>query len=52
MDFNIVTECISCSQRKACNEEVVEVDGKQRVINFCRECYEEIEEIQKWASSL
>lgn len=50
--FDIITECDSCNQLEKCHTEVVEFDGKQRVIALCRECYEEIEEIQKWADSL
>lgn len=49
MEFNIMAECISCEEIKLCNEIVTEYEGKQMVINFCKECHEEIEEIQEWA---
>ena len=49
MEFNIMTECIACNERKLCNEIPTEYKGKQMVINFCKECHEEIEEIQEWA---
>ena len=38
MEFNIMTECTSCNERKLCNEIPVEYEGKQRVMNFCKEC--------------
>ncbi|CAM2078883.1 MAG: hypothetical protein NSGCLCUN01_03091 [uncultured Clostridium sp.] len=49
MEFNVMTECIACNERKLCNEIPIEYKGKQMVINFCKECHEEIEEIQEWA---
>lgn len=49
MKFDVMTECISCNERKLCNEIPTEYEGKQMVINFCKECHEEIEEIQEWA---
>ncbi len=52
MEFNFITECTSCNQRKPCNEEIIEIDGEQRLINFCKECYEEIEEMEKGDESL
>lgn len=39
MDFNVKTKCTACERETSCNEMVVEFAGKQKVINFCRECY-------------
>lgn len=50
MEFDIITECISCDERKLCNEVVVEYKGKQRVINFCEDCNNELEDISIWAN--
>lgn len=49
MEFNLMTECIACNERKLCNDIPTEYEGKPIVIHFCKECEEEIEEIAKWA---
>lgn len=36
MEFNFIVECTSCNQRKSCNEEVIEVDGEQKLIFFAK----------------
>lgn len=48
MGFNVMTECVSCNERKLCNKIPTEYEGKQRVIHFCKECEEEVAEISKW----
>ncbi len=50
MKFNIMTECTSCNERKLCNEILIEYEGKQRVMNFCKECDNEIKDILIWAN--
>ena len=50
MEFNIMTECTSCNERKLCNEIPTEYEGKQRVMNFCKECDSEINDILIWAN--
>lgn len=52
MNFNVITTCTSCNRECLCSVDIVVVGDEKRNINICKECYNEIEEIQKWASNL
>lgn len=51
MEFDVLTECTWCNTRTYCTEDVVEKNGHQMVVHFCKECYEEIEETLEWANN-
>lgn len=37
-EFDTITECIVCGQKKPCRLDVVMFEGKQMIIGFCKEC--------------
>lgn len=48
MEFNTITECTCCNIRTYCNEEIIDVDGEQKMLFFCEECYEDIKDIEDY----
>ena len=50
MAFNFIIECTCCNKRTNCNEEIAIVNGQQKMMNFCKDCYEEIKEIKEYYS--
>lgn len=50
MEFSVISQCVSCNERKLCNEVITEYEDKKIVMNFCEECDNEIQDILNWAN--
>jgi hypothetical protein len=46
MEFSVIIECTCCNTRTNCNEEIAIVNGQQKMMNFCKDCYEEIKGVK------